>query len=115
MDPPATPPEHERVDTTTSMVTKESNSPLRFTELSPSPDARLIGTAGSALSGLANARPLVLLQQCVVALGGPGDTLTDPANELALALLLEFLDAALQGDHPDECISFVPAPRYSAL
>ena len=57
---------------------------------------------------------LSLLPQCLGSFGAQGDTLTHPDNEVALGVLLEFLDAAEQG-RVDDSIAFVPAARYPAL
>jgi len=51
---------------------------------------------------------LVLLQQCIGALGGLGTAVNDPANKVALELLVAVLDAA-----PDDpCLL---AKRFSTL
>ena len=57
---------------------------------------------------------LSLILQCLCSIGAQGGTLTHPSNEVALGVLLEFLDAAEKG-RVDESITFVPAARYPAL
>ena len=57
---------------------------------------------------------LSLLLHCLGSIVAEGDTLTHPQNQVALGVLLDFLDAAEQGRF-DESIAFVPAARYPAL
>ena len=108
-------PAQQREDSTTFMVSIDSDqrpAPRRF-------------AASPALHAPTHLDTLVepdwltvpilsLLRQCLGTIGVQGAPLTHPDNEVALELLLDFLDAAEQG-RVDDNIAFVPAARYAAL
>ena len=111
-------PVARRSDSTTFMVAQDSDRippQPNFTGTSPASHGRAFDAEASILSQVATVSTLALLQQCICAVGGPNTTLTDPAIEVALELLVQFLTTAQDEQlAPDECIAFVPASRYAA-
>ena len=105
-------PVARRSDSTTFMVAHDSDRippQPNFTGTSPASHGRASDAEASIRSQMATVSPLALL-------GGPNTTLTDPAIEVALELLVQFLTTAQDEQlAPDECIAFVPASRYAAL
>ena len=112
-------PAQRRLDTTTSMAARDSDllpAQPSFTGTPHASDGRAFDADSSIRSQMATVPILVLLQQCICAVGGPCTTPTDPANKVALDLLVDFLSPAqTEQPVPDECIAFVPASRYAAL
>ena len=118
MDPyetPAPQPAQQRAVSTTSMEAKDCDpAPLHFSGSSRSPADRLLEDDAAFRSSIASLAPLAQLQHCLSALGGPGTSLTDPDNEVALDLLITILDAAMQGES-NLCLQYVPASCYLTL
>ena len=112
---PVPQPAQQRAVSTTSMEAKDCDpAPLHFSGSSRSPADRLLEDDAAFRSSIASLTPLAQLQHCLSALGGPGTSLTDPDNEVALDLLITILDAAMQGER-NPCLQYVPASCYPTL